>query len=112
MARGVEAAKCVACGRLSYPTHFTCPACGGTGFEGVPIEGEGSILTWTRTYALPLDFSDLYITLGIVEMDIGVRVLARLDIEEPEMGARVVAGLGTVRHSGGKDLTGLRFTAA
>jgi hypothetical protein len=45
-------------------------------------------------------------------MDMGVRVLARLDIEEPEMGARVVAGLGTVRHSGGKDLTGLRFTAA
>lgn len=94
------------------PDPFHLPGCGGIGFEGVPVEGEGAILTWTRTYALPLDFSDLYITLGIVEMDMGVRVLGRLDIEEPKIGERVTARLGTVRSSGGKDLTGLIFTAA
>ncbi|MBI5836868.1 MAG: OB-fold domain-containing protein [Candidatus Eisenbacteria bacterium] len=112
MAAGVLAAKCRNCGKLSYPTHFTCPACRGTGFDGVPIEGEGTLLTFTRVYALPLDYEDLYITLGIVELDMGVRALGRLHIAEPELGARVRAGLGKVRDIGGRDVTGLVFTEA
>ena len=111
MARTVEAAKCKACGKLSYPTHFYCPACGGRKFEPVTIEGEGTLLTWTRVYALPLDYADLFITLGIVEMDMGVRATGRLDIAEPQSGARVRASLGTVREIGGKEVTGLVFTA-
>lgn len=78
----------------------------------MPVEGEGTLITWTRTYALPLDFSDLFITLGIVEMDMGVRALARLDIAEPKMGARVKARLGTVRKSGGEDIIGLLMESA
>lgn len=78
----------------------------------MPVEGEGTLITWTRTYALPLDFSDLFITLGIVEMDMGVRVLGRLDIAEPTIGARVKAGHGTVRETGGKDITGLVIRSA
>lgn len=112
MEASVEAAKCQNCGKLSYPTHFYCPSCGGTKFEGVPIEGEGTLLTWTRVYALPLDFADLYITLGMVEMDMGVRVTGRLDIGEPKMGARVRAGVGKVRETGGKDIAGLVIRSA
>lgn len=111
MARTVEAAKCKACGKLSYPTHFYCPACRGRKFEPVAIEGEGTLLTWTRVYALPLDYAELFITLGIVEMDMGVRATGRLDIAEPQNGARVRASLGTVREIGGNEVTGLVFTA-
>ena len=107
----VEAAKCKNCGRLSYPTHFYCPGCRGTRFEAVPVEGGGKLLTWTRAYALPLDFSDLYITLGIVEMDMGVRATGRLDIAEPRTGARVRVRLDTVREINGKEIKGLAFTA-
>ena len=94
-----------------YPTHFYCPACRGTKFEPVPVEGEGKLLTWTRVYALPLDYAQLYITLGIVELDMGVRATGRLEIAEPKTGARVRASIGKVREINGKDITGLVFTA-
>ncbi len=107
----VNAAKCTACGKLSYPTHYYCPACGTAEFEGVPIEGEGTLLTFTRAYALALDFDDLYITLGIVELDQGVRATGRLDIAEPEIGMRVRAGVAPVRNVDGRDVNGLWFQA-
>ena len=111
MARNVDAAKCRNCGKLSYPTHFYCPACRGTHFDPVPVEGEGTLLTWTRVYALPLDYAQLYVTLGIVELDMGVRAMGRLEITEPRTGARVRASIGKVREISGKDITGLVFTA-
>ena len=112
MARDIEAAKCRKCGRVSYPMHFYCPSCHGTAFEPVPVEGEGKLLTWTRVYALPLDYADLYITLGIVEMDMGIRATGRLEIASPKCGARVRARVGKVRETGGRDITGLIFTEA
>lgn len=111
MARNVVAAKCKKCGKLVYPTHFYCPACRGLEFTSVPIEGEGTLLTWTRVYALPLDYAELYLTLGIVEMDMGVRVTGQLEIAEPSSGARVRARVGKVRETAGKDIAGLVFTA-
>ena len=111
MVRDVDAAKCRKCGKLSYPTHFYCPACRGTKFDPVPVAGEGTLLTWTKVYALPLDYSDLYITLGIVEMDMGIRATGRLEIAAPQAGARVRARVGKVRETGGNDIAGLIFTA-
>ncbi len=111
MPRDVEAAKCRKCGTLSYPTHFYCRSCKGTKFEPVPVTGEGKLLTWTKVYALPLDYEDLYITLGIVELDMGVRATGRLEMAEPRIGARVRARVGKVRETAGKDITGLIFSA-
>ena len=111
MAATVNAAKCRKCGKLSYPTHFYCPACRGTQFDPVPVQGEGKLVTWTRVYALPLDYAELYITLGIVELDMGVRATGRLEIAEPKTGTRVRAHIGKVREINGKDITGLVFTA-
>ncbi len=111
-ARQVVAAKCTGCGKLVYPTHFYCPSCNGTQFEPVPLAGGGRLLTWTRVYALPLDYEDLYITLGIVEMDMGVRATGRLEIAEPVSGMRVQARVGQVRDIGGKAVHGLIFDAA
>jgi hypothetical protein len=111
MVQTVEAAKCASCGKLSYPRHFYCPACHGTRFEPVPIEGEGKLLTWTRVYALPLDYAVRYTTLGIVELEMGVRATGQLDIAEPKTGQRVRARVGKVREIGGKDIAGLIFNA-
>ncbi len=112
MARDIQAARCGQCGKLSYPTHFYCPACGETKFESVPVEGEGTLVTFTRAYALPLDYEVLYLTLGIVEMDQGIRATGQLDIAEPVMGMRVRATVAPVRDIGGRDVYGLRFVAA
>jgi hypothetical protein len=112
MAKEVVAAKCKGCGKLAYPTHFYCQGCHGTKFEPVPLTGEGKLVTWTRVYALPLDYEDLYLTLGIVEMDLGVRATGRLDLAEPATGMRVRARVGPVRDIGGKEIQGLIFGAA
>lgn len=108
----VNAAKCKQCGHLSYPTHFYCPQCGGTQFEAEPVVGEGTLLTYTRSYALPLDFDDLYITLGIVQLDQGIRATGRMEIEEPKTGMRVRATVGVVRDVSGRKVRGLIFVAA
>jgi len=108
----VNAVKCVACGKISYPMHFHCPKCGATKFEESPIEGTGRLLTWTRAYALALDYEALYITLGIIEMDNGVRATGQLDIPEPASGMRVRASVGPVRNVDGKVTNGLRFAEA
>ena len=112
MEHQVLAAKCSECGRLSYPPHFSCPACGGTRFEGQPITGEGTLLTFTRAYALPLDYAVRYITLGIVQMEQGVRATGRLAIDEPRTGMRVRARVGEVREIDDKKKYGLIFEAA
>ena len=111
MAHTVNAAKCKKCGKLSYPTHFYCPGCGETKFESVPVEGEGTLLTFTRAYALPLDYEQLYLTLGIVQMDQGIRATGQLAIDEPVIGMRVRATIAPVRDVGGRDVYGLKFVS-
>jgi hypothetical protein len=108
----VNAAKCHKCGKLSYPTHYYCAACGATEFDPVPIEGEGKLLTFTRAYALSLDYDDLFIGLGIVELDQGIRATGQICIDEPEIGMRVRATVGPVRDVNGRDVYGLIFKAA
>ena len=92
-----------------YPTHFYCTACGKTKFEGVAIEGEGTLLTYTKTYSLPLDYTLRYLTLGIVQLDMGIRATGQLDVEQPKTGMRVKVTLGEVREVGGESKTGLIF---
>ncbi len=111
MATRIYAARCASCGRLSYPTHYYCPGCKGRRFTEVPIEGEGTLVTWTRCYALPIEYAVRYITLGIVKMDMGISALGQLAIEEPALGMRVRAGVGKVREVDGADVEGLVFTA-
>jgi len=112
MTATVDAAKCKKCNHLSYPTHFYCPKCGATEFEPVPVEGQGTLMTFTRSYALSLDYEVQYITLGIVEMDMGVRATGQLDIEAPKIGMRVKASIGPVREIDGREINGLRFSQA
>lgn len=112
MAAEVYAAKCKGCGHLSYPTHYYCPSCGGTKFDAEPIVGEGRLLTWTREYALSLDYAVRYITLGIAELDMGIRATGKIDIEEPEVGMKVRTEVGKVREILGDDIKGLVFKAA
>lgn len=111
MANRIYAARCAQCGRLSYPTHYYCTQCQGRRFSEVPIEGEGTLVTWTRCYSLPIDYAVRYLTLGIVKLDLGVSALGQLAIDEPVMGMRVRASVGKVREVEGRDVEGLIFTA-
>lgn len=42
-------ARCARCAKLSHPPDVVCPHCGSTepGFEFTPVDGSGSIRSWT-----------------------------------------------------------------
>ena len=109
---GIHKNICESCGRPSYPCHARCPSCGASAFAAKDFEGTAKLLTFTRVHALSLAYSDLYITLGIVEFTDGTRALGRLDVEEPEIGMELKPEIGIVRTDGITDTEGLRFTPA
>ncbi len=108
----VFAARCESCDRLHYPTHYYCPGCGGTEFSPVPIEGEGTLVTFTRAYALSLDYTQLFLTLGIVELDQGIRATGQIDCPQVKTGMRVRVETGPVRDIEGSEVGGLIFKKA
>jgi uncharacterized OB-fold protein len=109
---GIEKWTCRSCGRAFYPRHARCPGCGATELEKSAFEAEGTLLTFTRVHALSLAYTDLYITLGIVEFPDGCRALGRLDVDEPEIGMRLKASVAVVKDDGLKRTEGIRFTRA
>jgi uncharacterized OB-fold protein len=106
-----DAARCRSCDQLSYPTVFYCPRCGEREFAPERLRGEGTLLSWTRLHALPRDIPERYLTLGIVDLDLGVRATGRLAIEQPESGQRVRVTLGPLREIDGEQIEGLIFVA-
>ena len=101
--------RCSACSKVSYPAHCVCPECGEGAFEPVELTGEGTVLTYTDVYALPLDYAQRYLRLGMVELDLGVRATGQLLDENPEIGKRVKVTIGVVRQSSDKKIYGLQF---
>jgi len=101
--------RCSACGKVSYPAHCVCPECGEGTFEPVELAGEGTVLTYTDVYALPLDYAQRYLRLGMVELDLGVRATGQLLDENPVIGKRVKVTIGVVRQSSDKKIYGLQF---
>ena len=107
-----DAARCRSCDTLSYPTRFYCPRCGGRRFTPERLEGEGTLLSWTRLHALPPDFDERHIVLVIVELDQGVRVTGRLFCEAPQLGQRLRVEIAPVREIDGERVEGLCFVDA
>lgn len=105
----IEAYVCKKCGRTAYPRHARCPGCGAGDFDALPLEGTAKLLTFTRAHQLSLAFTERYITLGIVEFENGARALGRLLVDEPLIGMKLRAELGTVSRHGYETREGLTF---
>jgi uncharacterized OB-fold protein len=105
----IHASVCKGCGAVAYPRHRCCKACGKTRFESVPLEGNATLLTFTRVYNLSLAFDERFITLGIVEFEGGVRALGRLDVDEPKISMKLSAYVAPVRTEGYETYEGLWF---
>ena len=103
---------CKSCGRKTYPRHRRCPGCGGTEFDTFPLEGGGTLLTFTHIYMLSLAFHERFITLGIVELENGIRVLGKLLVDEPKVGMKLEAKRGVVKVEDGKVIEGVCFERA
>ena len=89
--------RCKKCGHEHYPNRTLCPKCGHELFESFPLPTQGKLLTYTHLHTLPVDFEVSSITLGMVELENGLRITGQLNIEKPKIGMKVTGEVTTVR---------------
>ncbi|MGP0089032.1 MAG: Zn-ribbon domain-containing OB-fold protein [Xanthobacteraceae bacterium] len=70
--------RCVACASLFFPPRFLCAACHGSVFDGISVDA-GIVEACTTLRHRAGSNADLDISLGLVRLDGGIRVIARLD---------------------------------
>ena len=86
--------RCSACGEFEWYPNEAGPRCAGAHYEWVPVEGTGTIYSWTRVERrfLPEGGEPPFVV-GLVELDGtgGVRMIANLepDDRDPRVGERV-----------------------
>jgi hypothetical protein len=86
--------KCNACGELRHPPGPMCPTCHATDRGFVVATGRGTIFSFVVHHAPKMPGRELPVTLALVELDEGVRMVATVTgaPEDLAIGDRVVAG--------------------
>jgi len=92
--RELRIQSCIACGALRHPPGPMCPACHACDRGYVVASGRGTIFSFLVHHAPRLPGRELPLTLALVELDEGVRVVATVTSppEQIAIGDRVVAG--------------------
>jgi uncharacterized protein len=72
--------KCGRCGKLRHYPRPVCDACFAMEFEWIAASGRGTVHSWTQTHHafLPMFAADLPYVLVTVDLEEGVRMIARL----------------------------------
>lgn len=82
--------RCAACGRHVFYPRAVCPHCMSDRLEWVRASGRGTVHTFTVVHRTTDEFSaDLPFPVGLVDLEEGVRMMARLDVREPVVGMPV-----------------------
>lgn len=94
---GVEAGElriqsCEECGALRHPPGPACPACGALKPSYVVAAGTGTVHSYVVHHHPPLPGRRSPVTVALVDLDEGVRMVGELRGMRPEIGARVQAG--------------------
>ncbi len=108
-------AVCKECGRIHYPPRNTCPYCGSTKLEKVPLPRRGVLESYTVVYSVPGD-NRLYspILVGLIKLENGVRIVSELTDALPgelKTGMEVEATIRRISEDGdtGTILYGVKF---
>lgn len=109
MSNQMFAYKCTKCGELHHPKHFVCRKCGFREFEEIPLEGECTLVTWTRVYNLPEGYMKPYLCFAVVKFPNGLTISGQLETDAPEIGMKLVSTVGVVKEGIGKDYYGFIF---
>lgn len=70
--------ECLACGDASVTPHGFCPDCGADDFRITSIAAEGAVYSVTDIHVVSDPRFDAPLRVGIVELDAGPRLMARL----------------------------------
>lgn len=109
MSEQMYAYKCIECGELHHPRHFVCRKCGARGFEELVLDGECTLVTWTRTYNLPEGYMKPFLGFCIVKFQNGLTVSGQMEVDNPAIGMKLQATVGVVKEGIGKDYYGFIF---
>lgn len=101
--------KCTSCGELHHPKHYVCRKCGCQDFEEVPLEGEATLVTYTKVYNLPEGYMKPYLGFAIAKFDNGLCVSGQLEADEITMGMRLKSTVGVIKEGVGQDYYGFIF---
>jgi len=95
--RMFKAYRCMDCGAIITPPSGTCYECGSSRMEWTQVSGKGKLVSFTVIHVAPDEFVDeapYYI--GIVELDEGSRISARLIGLDPLRPQDVTLGIPLV----------------
>ena len=71
--------RCARCDHSSFPPKPICPICWATDINWSEVDTTGQIYSWTRVHAGPAIFDpDLPYAIGIVDLDVGIRLACPL----------------------------------
>jgi len=93
------ASRCTKCGGGYVPPHAICPKCHGEAMEWVETSGKGKLVAFTVIYSGPtfmieqgFDRKNPYVS-GIVELEEGARISARITGVDPALPTEIKIGL-------------------
>ena len=101
--------ECNGCGKKMYPKHAVCPKCKKRAFSEFEIEKTGTIMTYTKLYAVPEGVDIKPLILGVIKFNDGVKVIGQLIGEDVKIGDEVRPVWGELRKSQGKEIYGFKF---
>lgn len=95
----LKGSKCTKCGRLYVPPRSICPNCYSSDLEWVQLKGSGKLAAFTLIYVAPpamvsqgYDRNHPYCS-GVVELDEGERVVARIEGIDPNKPEEIKVGM-------------------
>jgi uncharacterized OB-fold protein len=71
--------RCTACGTLRHPPLPACGACRSFEWDAVPASGRGELYSWVVVHYPQVPAFDYPLTIGLVELEEGTRLVADLD---------------------------------
>ena len=101
--------KCTACGKLHHPKHYVCKKCGNRTFEIILLEGEVTLLTYTKVYNLPEGYMKPFLYFGIVKFENGLTVSGQLEVSNPIIGMKLISSVGVIKEGTNSDHYGFVF---
>jgi uncharacterized protein len=97
LARGILlTTRCVDCAELTFPPKVVCPYCWSREITWAELAGTGYLRSFTEVHAAPTMFvADVPYVLGLVDLDEGLRCMARIDGDFDHLSCDQRVGLTT-----------------
>ncbi len=82
--------RCGACGRVAFPGQAICPYCSHDGCATVELSATGVLRLCTTVGNRPPGYvGDVPFGFGVVELPEGIRLISRIKLPQPPLGATV-----------------------